>query len=60
MKFLSLLILFLFVIQACGVKGKPIPPETPREMGIGKPQYKGVDNELNKKNKDEKKDEAKK
>lgn len=33
-------------LHACGVKGKPLPPETPREIGIGKPQYKGIDKEL--------------
>ncbi|MCB0377629.1 MAG: hypothetical protein KDD33_03990 [Bdellovibrionales bacterium] len=30
----------------CGVKGNPLPPETPRELGTGRPQYKGVDMEL--------------
>lgn len=48
--------LFL-VFVACGVKGKPLPPKTPREIGIGKPLYKGVDDELadpKKKKEDEK------
>lgn len=29
-----------FVIQGCGVKGDPLPPERPVEMGRGKPTYK--------------------
>ncbi len=33
-------------LSFCGVKGKPLPPEVPREIGIGQPQYKGVDQEL--------------
>lgn len=41
-----LLFFFLVFTGACGVKGKPLPPETPREIGIGKPQYEGVDKEL--------------
>lgn len=42
------LIISIFFLSSCGVKGRPLPPETPREIGIGKPQYKGVDKELNK------------
>lgn len=53
MKFLILFVSILFFQLGCGVKGKPLPPETPREIGIGKPQFKGVDDEL-KKNKSEK------
>ena len=45
--FLLYIGVFLF-LMACGVKGKPLPPENPREIGIGKPQYKGVDEELKK------------
>lgn len=48
MKNLVILIFFSFWASFCGVKGKPLPPETPREIGIGKPQYKGVDDELKK------------
>ena len=43
-----------FALSACGVKGKPLPPKTPREIGIGKPLYKGVDKELNENRKKEK------
>lgn len=39
--------LFMMTLSlGCGVKGRPLPPKTPREIGIGKPQYKGVDQEL--------------
>lgn len=37
----------LILSPGCGVKGKPLPPENPREIGIGKPLYKGVDQEMN-------------
>ena len=51
-----LVIISLLAISACGVKGKPLPPETPREIGIGKPQYKGVDKELKTDKEDKKKE----
>lgn len=55
--------LFIFFISiplfGCGVKGKPLPPEKPREIGIGKPQYKGVDKEL-KTNENKKKNDKEK
>ncbi len=41
------IILLVFFIAGCGVKGRPLPPKTPREIGIGKPIYKGVDQEMN-------------
>ena len=44
----TLLFTLIVLLLGCGVKGRPLPPETPREIGIGKPQYKGVDQELNK------------
>ena len=47
-------LIFVFALSSCGVKGKPLPPKTPREIGIGKPLYKGVDKELNEKRKKEK------
>jgi hypothetical protein len=34
------------LIFGCGVKGRPLPPENPREIGIGKPVYEGVDQEM--------------
>jgi hypothetical protein len=42
---------------SCGVKGKPLPPLKKREIGIGKPLYKGVDDELNENQKKSKKAE---
>ncbi len=30
----------LFFISACGVKGDPLPPEKPVEIGRGRPTYK--------------------
>lgn len=48
----------LLFLSACGVKGKPLPPEQPREIGIGKPIYKGVNQDLKKS--EEKEDEEKK
>lgn len=55
MQSLLFFILCIFALNACGVKGLPLPPEVPREIGIGKPQYEGVDKELNEsKKKDEK------
>ena len=39
--------LLLFIgLASCGVKGRPLPPDTPREIGIGKPSYEGIDKEL--------------
>lgn len=29
-----------FVLSACGVKGDPLPPEKPLEIGRGRPTYK--------------------
>ena len=56
--FFRILILSLCSISlGCGVKGKPLPPENSREIGIGKPQYKGVDQEMKE---DEKQDPKKK
>lgn len=39
MKWLSLLVFALFV-AGCGVKGDPMPPEKPAELGRGRPTYK--------------------
>ena len=44
-------LLALFFVNGCGLKGKPLPPLAPRELGIGKPVYKGVDKELKEKKK---------
>lgn len=55
----NLALAFLVGSVACGVKGKPLPPKTPREIGIGKPLYKGVDEEMKDSKKKEKKEEQK-
>lgn len=36
----SLLFIFLLGMSACGVKGDPLPPEKPAELGRGRPTYK--------------------
>jgi hypothetical protein len=40
-------ILFLAsIVSSCGVKGDPIPPKTPKDLGRGQPTYKGATQEL--------------
>ena len=39
MKIICVLLLF-FAVLGCGVKGDPLPPERPTEIGRGKPTYK--------------------
>ena len=39
MKTISILIAAYFV-SGCGVRGDPMPPGTPAELGRGKPNYK--------------------
>ena len=34
-----ILLCFLFVSTACGVRGRPSPPETPPVLGHGEPSY---------------------
>ena len=36
----SLLFVVLLGLNACGVKGDPLPPEKPAELGRGRPTYK--------------------
>ena len=36
----SLAMPLFFAIAACGVKGDPVPPEKPPELGRGRPTYK--------------------
>jgi hypothetical protein len=45
---LSLILFYLLLsfTPSCGVKGRPLPPEPPRELGIGKPVYPGVDRSI--------------
>ena len=35
-----LLVFALAALSACGVKGDPLPPEKPMEIGRGRPTYK--------------------
>ena len=37
---LASLVLITAVIAGCGVKGDPLPPERPVEMGRGRPTYR--------------------
>ena len=49
MGILRYVIVFLgvFVLQlACGVKGDPLPPESPVEIGRGRPTYKKASEEV--------------
>ncbi|MGE0631339.1 MAG: hypothetical protein AB7O96_02955 [Pseudobdellovibrionaceae bacterium] len=38
----SVFLFMLFGLCACGVKGKPLPPLTPTEIGRGEPTYQGA------------------
>ncbi len=45
MKFLST-IFILGLLNGCGVRGDPMPPATPAELGRGKPNYRRATEEL--------------
>ncbi len=34
------LVIFYLWLSACGVKGDPLPPEAPPELGRGRPTYR--------------------
>jgi predicted small lipoprotein YifL len=36
----------VFFLSACGVKGDPLPPEKPAELGRGRPTYKRATEDL--------------
>ena len=36
----GIVFLYLLIQVGCGVKGDPLPPERPAELGRGKPTYK--------------------
>jgi hypothetical protein len=41
--------IWLFIclgLCACGVKGDPLPPERPPDLGRGRPTYKGASEEI--------------
>lgn len=40
------LALLLATQPGCGVKGDPIPPQIPSELGRGQPTYKGATEDL--------------
>ena len=42
---IAILFMVLAGILSCGVKGDPVPPMTPAEIGSGKPLFKGEDDE---------------
>jgi hypothetical protein len=46
--FLTLIILSsaLFCQLGCGVRGDPVPPKIPAELGRGQPTYKGATEDL--------------
>jgi hypothetical protein len=39
-------IIFLGALVGCGVKGDPVPPGTPAELGRGQPTYKKATEEF--------------
>jgi hypothetical protein len=39
-------ITMLFLQAGCGVKGDPVPPKIPAELGRGQPTYKGATEDL--------------
>jgi hypothetical protein len=46
---IGLLILSLGLICGCGVKGDPVPPGTPAEIGRGRPKFDEIKNPMNRK-----------
>ena len=41
-------LLIFFSVVACGVKGDPLPPDKPAEIGRGRPTYKRATEPLKK------------
>lgn len=60
------ILILIFCISGCGVKGDPLPPLTPTELGRGQPTYKSATEDLiipeidktEEKNEQEKKDDG--
>lgn len=46
MKTKGICVLFLFGVFGCGVKGDPLPPEKPPELGRGEPTYRRATEEF--------------
>lgn len=42
----TLIIVTILTVLGCGVKGDPLPPEKPPELGRGRPTYKRSTQEL--------------
>ncbi len=43
---LTIILSILALCVSCGVKGDPIPPRSPKDLGRGQPTYKGATEEL--------------
>lgn len=50
-KYSLLVLLVLPLLSGCGVKGDPLPPERPVEIGRGRPTYKRASEGLHVKDK---------
>jgi hypothetical protein len=46
MKLSLVIIIALFGNIACGVRGDPVPPKIPVELGRGQPTYRGATEDL--------------
>ena len=46
LKTLAAAAIAIFANVGCGVKGDPIPPKIPAELGRGQPTYKGATEDL--------------
>ena len=44
----AVIVLLLLFVVSCGVKGDPLPPEKPVEIGRGRPTYKRATEPLRK------------
>lgn len=44
----AVVVLLLLFVVSCGVKGDPLPPEKPVEIGRGRPTYKRATEPLRK------------
>jgi hypothetical protein len=54
-----LILKFLFLIAGCGVKGDPLPPTTPPQIGRGQPTFKRATEKIPLQNYSPKEDEEK-